>query len=171
MDTIKNDEDLPVRWEWWAVKKGEWIRFTYEMDWLAGELLEMAREYGVISDTPILDIDKQFMSITVYGLRHIPISANAIQAVVECKNISRLAGEARSAGNDEMATELEGKEEAVFDSWADNSPESWLYFFEHVYPSSHLVYIHYMGGIDAYGIFCNSYKDMLDVVGKVTSAQ
>jgi hypothetical protein len=144
----------PSKWEWWRVKKGEWenLSATGKMEWLTGLLDKMAKEYGVHSDTSVMDKESGDISVTVYGLKSPRISES-------CK--AELASY-HKLGDEE-------KDEA-FDKMESDGPLEWLYFFEDVYPSSHLIYVHYSTNVEAYGIFCETYKDMLDVVHLVLGA-
>jgi hypothetical protein len=149
----------PSKWEWWRVKDGEWdnLSRTGRMDWLAGELIEMAKEYGLHSDLPVLKRETDDVSIIVYGLKTPPITKATIDKVDEFSGL----------GIDDWTDEVDKKH----DEMLEDEGCSFYYFFKDVYPSSHLVYVHYSNIIEAYGVFCASWKDMLDVVSLVSGGK
>jgi hypothetical protein len=132
----------PVRkWRWWRVEDDVWT--NPELDWLDGTLEEMVSEYGGYSEAPMLEYRERQVSIGVYSLDHRYFSAEQLQ---ELADINALDDDSR------------------FDI-ADHSHWRWL--FGDVHPSSHVIFVFYRKGdevIEAHGIFCRTYKDMLGVL-------
>ena len=159
--TDNSEIEAPSRWEWWRVSNGEWNDLV--INWLSGTFSEMAKEYGVHSEKPILDIDNGHVSIVVYGLKNWIVSNQSKASVAKYNELIDAQLVSYGKGNIEESEKTEKEADLLYDSWNENSSAQWFYFFEPVYPSSHLVYVSY-GNIETHGIFCEKYKDMLDVV-------
>jgi hypothetical protein len=147
MSDTEDDDIHPRKWQWWRVSGGVWKE--PELDWLTGSLPGMVEEYGGYHRLPMIEQDYADLSITVFSLTKF-VGSEIIKQLSEYNAMS----------NEEQDEARNG--------WEEDSPIRWLWFFEHVYPSSHLVFVHY-GLIEAHGIFCATYKDMLDVVQLVRS--
>lgn len=140
------------KWGWWRVKDGAWVDKFSELDWLTGELGEMAEEYGVHAPEPIMTKQDGETVLAVYSLQAPLLAQSDWEEIARYRSLRQ---------SDERAAE------ELLDSWDLRTGMAWLYFFEPVYPSSHLVYVHYGDNVEAYGVFCATWKDMLDVVKAV----
>lgn len=138
-------------WFWWYVKHGEWHDRRHELDFLDGQLEEMAREAGGGLTHIVFEKDTPTIDITVYFLTAHRLTSEEQDLVGEWENHER------------THTGIE------IDEWENARPKGppWFYWFKSIHPSSYLVYIHW--GVnnvvsEIHGIFCATYKDMVEVV-------
>lgn len=143
MSNELKEDAYPLKWQWWRVAEGEWKET--ELDWLEGTLTEIVKKYGGYIERPMIERDFDNLSLGVYSLCRKGISP-AVK--VQLSEYHAMSDEDQDKAHEE---------------WESNSPVEWLWYFEGVYPSSHLIFVHY-GLIEAYGIFCKTFKDMLDAV-------
>lgn len=146
------------KWVWMRAASGGLIEIN--LDWLDGELSEMAAEFGGFSAAPVLEktLDGN-VEISIYSLDRKRISESDKSDLEEAVN---------------SAAYRETGEHDDLDSWInDGDKRGWYYFFKPVHPSSHVIFVHYgsvFGYVEAYGIFCETYADMLNVLGKINTA-
>lgn len=156
----------PLVWTWWRIQKGEWINLSagYKLDWLTGELDEIAAEYGVNYPKPMLERSGENTEITVYSLKVRRYHPDTL------KGIKERLGQYRQDGlNKDLTDEEDQALDEAFEKWREEDEDrDWMYFWEPVYPSAYLLYVHYLRGKDnyteAHGMFCETYKDLLEVL-------
>lgn len=153
-------EDTVRKWMWVYASSEGWKDLSVRLNWLDGKLSEMVKEFGGYSDVPMIEIETTNSTVIVYSL-DCPIIPEDCKADVH-----------RARSMDEIE---DGSSDGEISQWinSDTDPRGWYYFFEPVYPSTHLVFVHYQVSrecIEVYGIFCASYFDMINVVGKLNAA-
>jgi hypothetical protein len=151
---MSGDNDLiegPIRWEWWRVLQGVWSQ--PDLDWLSGTHEEMASTYGTNSNMPMFHRKTDGIHIAVFSLKAPFLTYEELAVFKSCEELDK------------------EHRDVIYDEWFEaDGALNWLWLWEDVYPSSHLVYVQY-GKVETHAIFCETYRDMLEVMQLVTWAK